>query len=106
MAGEIFTIVKQGKDYRVFRGDAVGEPMDEPDEDKLYGWLRNRGFSTEQALKIIHEMADKGPVRITTPRVKIREPSNRIGTRSFKESIYFNIGPAFNFQIGSQFFLR
>jgi len=48
-------------------GDAVGEPMDEPDEDKLYGWLRNRGFSTEQALKIIHGMAEKGSVKITTP---------------------------------------
>jgi len=38
MAGEIFTIVKQGKDCRVFRGDAVGEPMDEPDERQTV-WL-------------------------------------------------------------------
>jgi hypothetical protein len=67
MAGEFFTIVKNDKNYKVFMGDAVGEPMDEPDEDKLYGWLRNRGFLTEQALKIIHETADKCPVKITTP---------------------------------------
>ena len=67
MAGEFFTIVKNDKNYKVFMGDAVGEPMDEPNEDKLYGWLRNRGFSTEQALKIIHGMAEKGSVKITTP---------------------------------------
>ena len=42
MSGESYTIVKGF--YKVFMGDATGDPMDEMSEDQLNAWLRARGY--------------------------------------------------------------
>ena len=65
MTGDKVTIVKY---YKVFQGDqTVGEPMDEPTEQHLYGWLRTRGFSEPQARHIIEQADDAESVIITLP---------------------------------------
>jgi len=64
MTGEKFTIVKG---YKVFNGEPWGEPMDEPTEDQLYGWLQARGYSEEQAAKIIEQVDNNGSVKIVLP---------------------------------------
>jgi hypothetical protein len=55
------------KGYKVFLDDAEGEPMDEPDEQHLFGWLRTRGYSDTEAGQIIAEVNAKGLVKITLP---------------------------------------
>ena len=39
MTVETFTITKG---YKIFQGEPKGEPMDEPNENQLFGWLRAR----------------------------------------------------------------
>ena len=64
MTGEKFTIVKG---YKTFQGDAVGEPMDEPTEEHLFAWLRNRGYTDKQASQIIQQVDQNGLQVITLP---------------------------------------
>ena len=61
MAGEMFTIAKG---YKVFQGDPKGAPMDEPNEIQLFGWLRARGYSDEEASKLIEDIDANGHVSI------------------------------------------
>lgn len=63
------TIVKTDKGYKVYMGEAVGEPIDEPNEEQLYGWLLNRRFCDEQALKVIRDANDNGSVQTTLPLI-------------------------------------
>lgn len=44
------------KGYKVFRGDAVGGPIDEPNEMQLFGWLRSRGLSEVDANTVIQRV--------------------------------------------------
>jgi len=60
----IFTITKS---YKVFRGDSVGEPMDEQSEDQLYAWLRTRGYSEAQAAELIKQIDEKNEIQIDVP---------------------------------------
>ena len=61
MTGEIFTITKG---YKVFQREPKGEPMDEPNEIRLFGWLRARGYSEEEASKLIEDIDANGHVSI------------------------------------------
>jgi hypothetical protein len=65
MTGDKFRIVKVYKvfDLRV----SEDEPMDEPSEQQLYGWLRSRGYSDEEASKIIEVVDAKGEADTTLP---------------------------------------
>jgi hypothetical protein len=56
------------KGYRVFEGDATGEPMDEPNEDQLYGWLRTRGVSDEEASELIQKVDQEGSATAELPK--------------------------------------
>ena len=65
MTGDKFRIVKG---YKVFDlGVSPDEPMDEPSEQQLYGWLCSRGYSDEEASKIIEEVDTKGESEISLP---------------------------------------
>jgi len=65
MPGDKFRIVKG---YKVFDlGTLPDEPMDEPSEQQLYGWLCSRGYSDEEASKIIGEVDAKGETEIVLP---------------------------------------
>ena len=65
MKGDKYTIVKG---YKVFEGlEAIGEPMDEPNEQHLYAWLCSRGYTEEQADKIIETVDSDGLSRISLP---------------------------------------
>jgi hypothetical protein len=65
MTGDKFRIVKG---YKVFDlGISADEPMDEPSELQLYGWLCTRGFSQQEASKFIEQIDDKGEINITLP---------------------------------------
>jgi len=65
MRGDKYTVVKG---YKVFQGsDSSGEPMDEPSEQQLYGWLCSRGFTEELSGKIIERIDNDGSVTITLP---------------------------------------
>ena len=44
----------------MFQGDATGEPMDEPNETQLHGWLRSRGLSDEEVRALIEKVDDEG----------------------------------------------
>ncbi len=61
MTGETFTITKS---YKIFQGEPKGKPMDEPDENQLFGWLRARGYSEEEAGKLIEDIDANGHVNI------------------------------------------
>jgi hypothetical protein len=64
-AGDNIKIVKGYKvfDLRV----SADEPMDEPSEMHLYGWLSSRGFPQQEAWDIIQEVDEKGEIHITLP---------------------------------------
>jgi hypothetical protein len=66
MKGDKYFIIKG---YKVFRGEsAIGEPMDEPNEQTLFGWLQTGGrFSEDEAGKIIEDVNYRGEVKITLP---------------------------------------
>jgi hypothetical protein len=65
MTGDKYRIVKG---YKVFDLDVpADEPMDEPSERQLYGWLRSRGYSDHEAGKIVEEVDAKGELEITLP---------------------------------------
>jgi SOS response regulatory protein OraA/RecX len=60
MTGDKFKITVDKK-YKVFDlGVSPDDPMDEPDEQQLYGWLRSRGFSDEEAGEIIKQVDERG----------------------------------------------
>ena len=61
MTGETFTITKS---YKIFRGEPKGEPMHEPTENQLFGWLRARGYSEDEASKLIEDIDANGHVSI------------------------------------------
>jgi hypothetical protein len=61
MTGETFTITKSCK---IFQGEPKGEPMDEPTENQLFGWLRARGYSEDEASKLIEDIDANGHVSI------------------------------------------
>jgi hypothetical protein len=65
MTGEIFTIAKG---YKVFQGEPQGEPIDEANEIQLFGWLRARGYSEEEAGKLIEDSDANGHVSIHIPK--------------------------------------
>ena len=50
---EMFTILKS---YRIFQGNPSGKPAGEMNEDQLYGWLRLRGCSEEEATALIEKL--------------------------------------------------
>ena len=62
---EEVTIVKG---YRVFKGAPTGEPMDEPDESRLFGWLRTRGYPVAEANELIREVDLRGLITVTIPK--------------------------------------
>ena len=62
---EQFTIPKR---YYVFHGKPVWEPMDDVDEDKLYGWLCARGHSQEEAREAVEKVDTEGVVEIRIPK--------------------------------------
>lgn len=67
MSGEKVKI-RVDKTYKVFDlGVSSREPMDEPTEQQLYGWLLSRGFSDEEAGEIIQEVDAHGEHDITMP---------------------------------------
>ncbi|MGC2183195.1 MAG: hypothetical protein WA637_07945 [Terriglobales bacterium] len=61
MTGEAFTITKS---YKIFQGEPKGEPMDESTENQLFGWLRARGYSEDEASKLIEDIDANGHVSI------------------------------------------
>lgn len=65
MSGDRFKIVKG---YRVFElAISSDDPMDEPSEDQLYSWLRSRGYSEQDAAKIIQQVDEQGEANIALP---------------------------------------
>lgn len=62
-ASEWFTVTKS---YKVFNGKkAIGEPMEEFDEDQLQFWLETRGLlAKEEALKLVEEVDRAGSVTV------------------------------------------
>ena len=61
MTGEAFTITKS---YEIFQGEPKGEPMDESTENQLFGRLRARGYSEDEASKLIEDINANGHVSI------------------------------------------
>jgi hypothetical protein len=56
------------KGYKVFDlRVSAQEPMDEPSEQQLYGWLCTRGYSEQDAARIIEQIDERGEVNITLP---------------------------------------
>ena len=66
MTGETFTITKS---YKIFQGEPKGDPMDEPNENQLFGWLRARGYSEEEASKLIEDIDANGHVNIHISKI-------------------------------------
>jgi len=65
MKGEKYKIVKG---YKVFQlAISSDDPMDEPSEQHLFGWLRNRGYSEKEAGEIIKQVDENGESTITLP---------------------------------------
>ena len=65
MSGDKFRIVKG---YKVFElAISSDDPMDEPSEQQLYGWLCSRGYSEQDAAKIIQQVDEQGEANITLP---------------------------------------
>jgi Holliday junction resolvasome RuvABC DNA-binding subunit len=65
MTGDKYKIVKG---YKVFQlAISSDDPMDEPSEQELYGWLCSRGYTEQEAAKIIQRVDEKGEVDITLP---------------------------------------
>ena len=62
MTGETFTITKS---YKIFQGEPKGEPVDEPNENQLFGWLRARGYFEDEASKLIELREKYEEVRAT-----------------------------------------
>lgn len=55
------------KSYKVFQTGVSDEPMDEPTEQQLYGWLCTRGYSEEEASKIIEQVDEQDEVNLVLP---------------------------------------
>jgi hypothetical protein len=53
--------------YQVFEA-AAAEPMDEPDEQALYEWLRNRGMSALEAFAVIGKADSRGQITVELPK--------------------------------------
>lgn len=66
MTGEIFTITKS---YKIFQGEPKGEPMDEPNETQLFGWLRARGYTEDEASKLIEDIDANGHISINISNI-------------------------------------
>lgn len=65
MNGDNYKIVKG---YRVFHlAVSSDDPMDEPSELELYGWLCSRGYSEQEAAKIIERVDEQGEADIILP---------------------------------------
>jgi hypothetical protein len=63
-----YTIKSCKPDYQVFEA-AAAEPMDEPDEQALYGWLRNRGLSALEAFTVIGKADSQGQTTVELPEI-------------------------------------
>ena len=59
------------KGYRVFELGAT-DPIDEADEQALYGWLRNRGMSAAQAVALIEKVDPEGEAQVSLPIYPVR----------------------------------
>lgn len=57
----IYTITKG---YRIFEGEPRGEPIDEPNEQQLYAWLRARGRSDQEASEVIDRVNGDGSATV------------------------------------------
>jgi hypothetical protein len=66
MTGETFTITKS---YKIFLGEPKGEPMDEPNETQLFGWLRARGYTEDEASKLIEDIDANGHISINISNI-------------------------------------
>lgn len=64
MTGDEIKIVKG---YKVFNLALTAEPMTEPSEFKLRGWLLTRGYSGLEVADIIRQVDEKGEITITLP---------------------------------------
>ncbi|MGA8274119.1 MAG: hypothetical protein WB919_21345 [Candidatus Sulfotelmatobacter sp.] len=64
MTGDKFKIAKG---YKVFLAGASSEPMDEPTELQLYGWLCTRGYSEAEASRIIAQVDEQTEVNLVLP---------------------------------------
>jgi hypothetical protein len=51
----------------VVQTDVSDEPMDEPTEFQLYGWLQARGYSEEEATKIIDRVDEQNVKNLVLP---------------------------------------
>ncbi|MGH9745349.1 MAG: hypothetical protein ACRD59_04485 [Candidatus Acidiferrales bacterium] len=59
-----YTIKKLPEDkYAVFQ-PGMSDPMDEPSEQALFGWLRNRGLSATEAVDLIEQVRSKGQATV------------------------------------------
>jgi hypothetical protein len=66
MSENIYTIIRG---YKVFEGpEAKGEPMDEPSEVQLLGWLTSRRYSVEEADAIIKHVDEHGSMTLPVPK--------------------------------------
>jgi hypothetical protein len=62
-----YTIKSATPRYLVFEAGSA-EPMDEPDAQALYGWLRNRGMSTTEAVALIEKVNLQGEATVELPK--------------------------------------
>ncbi|MGH9477329.1 MAG: hypothetical protein ACRD1C_13540 [Terriglobales bacterium] len=63
--------IERGQDagcYKVFQPGFGDEPMDEPNDDQLFGWLQARGYSGEEAALIIASVNVNGRARVSIPK--------------------------------------
>ena len=62
MTTDSYTIVKG---YKVYKGNPVGKPIAEFDEQQLHNWLCSGGYSHQEASRIITKVDVKGTHQIT-----------------------------------------
>ncbi|MGH8542003.1 MAG: hypothetical protein ACRETW_16050 [Stenotrophobium sp.] len=54
--------------YKVFQPGFDHEPVDEPNEDQLFGWLQARGYSGDEAAQIIASVNINGRASVSIPK--------------------------------------